>query len=114
MKHLNEFLLEAENQARKQRYQKIAKILDKAILNKKFDSRTSREIQRLNDLCVLAAHHIDDANEFAIQAKAFPGDAAAQKEAIDLRNEADKICLLADKKIARMAPSLASQNVHLT
>lgn len=110
---LNEFLVEAENQARKQRYQKIAKILDKAVTSKKLDSRTTREVQRLNDLCVLAAHHIDDANEFAIQAKAFPGDQVAQKEAIDIRNEADKICLVADKKIARMAPTLASKGIHL-
>lgn len=114
MKTLNQFLQESEQQARKQKFEKVAKALDKYVASGKYDSRTTREMQRLNDLCVLAAHHIDDANEFAIQAKAFPEDKAAQKEAVDIRNEADKLCAMADKRIQRMTPILLQKNIHIS
>jgi len=114
MKTLNQFLQESENQSRKQRFEKIAKALDKYVASGNYDSRTVRDMQRLNDLCVLAAHHIDDANEFAIQAKAFPDDKAAQKEATDIRSESDKISAMAEKRLQRLLPSLLRKNIHIT
>lgn len=113
MKTLNQFLQESEQQSKKQKFQKIAAALDKYVASEKYDSRTVRDMQRLNDLCVLAAHHIDDANEFAIQAKAFPEDKAAQKEAVDIRNESDKVSALAEKRLQRLLPSFLRKGIHL-
>lgn len=113
---LEESLCEAagEDQAKRTRLKKIAEKIDKYIASGLYDFKTIRDLQVLNDMCILAVNNIDDANDYAIRAKAFPNDKLSARMATYLKNDSDKIVAMAETRISKMTPSLVRKGIHLT
>jgi len=113
MKTLNQFLEESTNQSKRMRYMNIVAKIEKYLSLNDYDPETVKEMQKVNNICVLAIHRIEDSNDYKIKAKAFPDDKVASKLSDILTNNSDKVIVLADKQITKSTPLLNRKGVYI-